>query len=228
MRFLNRIGWIFISPSRVFADIREGTVPWWHPYAVVAAMYVVIGFVGLPIQRALAELNPGNLDPDQLDQQLAMMDKLAVVQVVAMPVALLAIGLIVAGLTYIAVTLLAPQASFKKYFTITMFASIVAGVGQVLSTFIVRMRGVDAIQAPEDAMVFASLRFLAPPENKILEGILGTFELFAIWSLVLIGMGVMHVFGVSRGRAVAVIVPWWVIYVVMSVVGAVASSLAQG
>ncbi|MDH3196811.1 MAG: YIP1 family protein [Candidatus Krumholzibacteria bacterium] len=226
MSFLDRIGWIFVSPSKVFADIREGRVSWWQPYIVVAAMYTVLGVIGLPIQRAVAALNAGNLSPEDLDRQLEIMAKFGLVQVLGTPVVLLAIGALVAGLTYIVVTLLSPQASFKKYFTITMFASIVAGVGQVLSTIVVRGRGVDAIRSQNDAMAFANLRFLAPPDSKVLEGALSTIEPFSLWSLALVGMGVAHVFGMTRGRAVAVVVPWWLIYVATSILGAVVAGIS--
>ncbi len=207
MDAFRRIGWIFTSPTRVFDDVREGRVSWWQPWLFVSAIYVLVGWLSLPIQRVLVELNPRGIDPDQLDRQLEMMERFAPVQIVATPGVMLVTGFIGAGVTYALVSLLAREASFRRYFTITWYASIVASLSQLISVLVVRQRGLDVIEGPRDAMVTASLRFLAP--DGIAGALLGTIELFTIWSLVLIGLGVVRVFDLSPRRAALVVLPWW-------------------
>ncbi len=215
MQIFQRIAWTFTSPSRVFDDIREGRVKWWQPWLVVSVIYLGIGYLSLPVQRVLVELNPRGADPEMIDKQLEMMDRFGLIQLGATPVVMLFVGFLVAGLTYGLVSILAADSSFKKYFTLTWYASVVASVSQVLSVIIVRARGVDMIEGPADASVTASLKFLAP-DPGVLNALLSTIELFAIWSLVLIGMGLMRIFGLSRTQAIVAVAPWVVIYIAMT------------
>jgi len=218
MQFFQRIGWIFVSPSRVFDDIREGRVSWWQPWIVVSVVYLAVGYFSLPVQRTLVALNPKNIDPDLIDKQIDMMNRFGLIQVLSTPLLMLLVGGIVAGIAYALVTILANESSFRKFFALTWYASIVASVAQVISVAAVRARGLDAIESVSDTSVSASLKFLASGPG-ILQSLLSTVELFAIWSLVLVGMGLMRIFGLSRGQAIAAVIPWVVLYVAITLLG---------
>lgn len=226
MSFFNRFVWIFVSPSRVFADIREERVSWWQPWVWLSIMYVIIGVFSLPIQRVLLELNEQGLTAEQLDQQLRMMDKFGLVQVASTPFVALALGAAVAGITYVLVSIISSQATFKKYFTITLYSGLVAGAAQIISVAIVRARGLDTIRSADDAMVSVGLRFLAPENNTVLKALFSSFEFFSLWSLFLIGMGLVHVFGMSRGQAILCVIPWWIIFFAMTLVGQIFGGMA--
>jgi membrane protein, antimicrobial resistance system len=219
MNFVNRFVAIFVSPTRVFEDIRERRVGWVQPWLMVAILYMLVTYLGLPIQRALLELNPAGIAPDQIDKQIEVMDKLGFVWVLLAPIGVLFVSLVVSGLTYIVVTIMSREATFKQYFTLSMFTDVIAILGQLVSVAVVRLRGVDAIADVEEGRFSLSLRTLAPPDSSLLKGLLGSFEFFTLWSFVLLVLGLMHVFKMTRAQAVAVIVPIWIVYVVMLVLG---------
>jgi hypothetical protein len=54
--------------------------------------------------------------------------------------------------------------------------------------------------------------------------VLGSFDFFAIWSFVLVVMGLMHIFEMTRKQAIICIVPLWVIYVAMMLLGEMTGS----
>jgi len=219
MTFFRRFVWMFVSPSRVFDDIRERRVGWVQPWIIVSVFYVLITWLGLPIQRALLELNPSDMPSDQLDGQMAMMQKFAYVQLVLAPAGVLVLALLIAGISYVLVTVLSKAATFKQYFTMTLFVDIVGVVGYLLTTAIVRLRGVDAIAVPDDARFSLSLRMLAPEDSAALKGLFGTIEFFAIWSFILMVMGLRRVFGLSTGAAIACLVPVWLVYAALAILG---------
>jgi hypothetical protein len=217
MSLVNRLVWIFVSPARVFAEIREGNARWWQPWIWQSVIYLIAGYLSLPIQRAVMELNVNDLSPDDLAKQLEFMDRFGVLQILATPVLLLLFSLALAGITYVLVTILSSKANFRQYFTITLYASIIGALSMLVSTVVVRMRGVETIRVPEDAQVSLGLGFLVP--EGMWHAVLNSVEVFAVWSLILIGMGLMHVFDMTRKQAVACVIPWWVIIALFAIMG---------
>jgi hypothetical protein len=221
MTIINRFVSVLTAPARVFDDIREGRVGWRQPWLIISVLYMIVTWLGLPIQVALLELNPQNLDAEALDPQIQMMEKLGWLWVVLTPVGVLLMQLIVAGISYILVSILSQRATFKQYLALNFFTGIPAMVGQLISVLIIRMRGVEEIMGPDDARMSFSLRALAPPDSAVLKGLFASVEFFTIWSLVLLALGLQRVFGMSRAQAIAVLIPIWLIYATMLIMGEV-------
>jgi hypothetical protein len=160
-----------------------------QPWIIASVIYVIAGFIGAPVQRAVMELNTKNVSQDELEKQLEMTDKYGFVGHIMTPAFVLLITLVIAALTYIAVTLSSKAATFKQYFTLVMWTGVIGAVGYLLSMSIVRMRGAENILDPEDARFSLSLRIFATESGAVLKGLLGSIEFFAIWSLVLLLLG---------------------------------------
>jgi hypothetical protein len=218
---LQYLGWLFVSPARLFDEIRENRASWLQAWIILSVIYLVITWIGLPLQRVLLELNPTGMPADQLDRQLEMMDKYGKAQLVFAPALVLVTGLITAGISYVLVTVLASTATFRRYFTLSLFTSILPAAGYLLTSSIVRLRGLDNIVEPSDARLSLSLRALAPDGNAALAGFLGTFEFFTLWSFILLALGLRRVFGMSTGAAIACLIPVWLIYAAFAILGEV-------
>ena len=225
MKFVQRIAWLFSSPRRLQDDIAENRTTWWQPWLWLSFLTVATEFFSMPIRRAVLQTNPNDLPLGELEAQLAYMERWGGMQLIGIPVVLLFLALTVSGITYVVVSLLSSRASFKRYFTITLYASVIAGISTVISTIVVGARGIDAIRSIDDAHFSISLRFLAPPNSALLEAVLSSFELFGIWSLFFLGSALVRVFGMSAGQAFASVVPWWVIYVLLTLVGQAVGAL---
>jgi hypothetical protein len=221
MKLFRYLAWLFVSPSRLFDEIREDRAGWVHAWIILSVIYLAITWIGLPVQRVLLELNPAGMPADQLDRQIEMMDKYGKAQLVFAPALVLVTGMLVAGVSYVLVTVLSSAATFRRYFTLSLFASIVPGIGYLLTTTAVRLRGLEQIVEPSDARFSLSLRALAPEGGAALAGLFGTFEFFTIWSFILLAMGLRRVFGMSTGAAVACLVPVWLIYAALAILGEV-------
>jgi len=218
--FFQRFLQIFASPTKVFDDIRDSKVGWWQPWLWVSILFVIGGWLMVPAQHALMALNP-KMTPEMMEK----MGSVAYFQLALAPAMCLIVALLAAGISYPVVTLQSREATFKKYFTLVLFTNLIFSLGYVITGIILRARGVDSIASPEDLKISFSLRMLAPGAGDVVKGLLGTIEFFSIWGLVLVVLGLKRIFNLRTGQAVACIIPLWLIYAVLSIVGEMASHM---
>lgn len=223
MDFLNRLLCIFTSPGRVFDDIKEHRVSWVQPWLISSVLYALITWVAMPIQMAILEVSD-TLTSEQIDQQIDMMDRFGFVWIVMAPAGALVVTAVMAGLSYIAVTLASRAATFKQYLTLSFYTGIVGMMGQLLSATIIRARGLDRINSPDDGQMALSLRAFAG-DSVVMKGLFGSIEFFVIWSLVLVTLGLERIFGMSRGQSIMVAVILWIMYAAMMIVAEVAGGM---
>jgi hypothetical protein len=214
--FFERLGWIFYAPSRVFEDIETGAVTWWQPWIWVGLLNMMAAYIFLPIHRLMMEMNFQELPEETLYKMLDYWSIIAAFEVISAPIAVMLVALVTGAIGYILISILTTHSSFKKFFTLYLYASIVGSIGGLLSVLVVRFtKGLETIRAPEDAAFSIGLSFLAPLENKLLEALCKSIDLFAIWALVIIALGLMHVFKLTRNQAILCVIPFWLISIVM-------------
>lgn len=216
MSFFRHFVSIFVSPGRVFDDIREAKVSWWQPWLMVSILVMIATWLLLPVQAAMIEANP---ELGGGENAAAMMKAAQIFQVLIAPVMVLIVTVILAAVSYVMVTLMSREATFKKYFTLILFADVVASLGFLATVLILRARGLDQITTPDDLKVGLSLRPLAPGAGPVVGGLLGSIEFFAVWGFALIAMGLRRVFGLGLGAAIACCIPLWVLYTGFTIVG---------
>jgi hypothetical protein len=216
---LTRLAWTFQSPKKLFADIASGEAHWWQPWVWVSLINMVIAHLSVPIQIQLTRVNPRDIPDDQLQQTIEAMEKFGFLGVISTPIVVLITSLIIVGISYLVVSVMAEQAGFKKYFTVYLYASIVSSLGLLLGTIVTISKGVENIRSIEDASSSFGPAILVGPGHEILHVMLSTsLDAFQIWFYLLLGMGVTHVFGLSKRAAVLVVVPVWLLFLLVSLV----------
>jgi hypothetical protein len=221
--FFRRFLQIYTSPTRVFDDIRESRVGWWQPFLMASILFIIGGWLAMPAQHAVMMLNP-KMTPEMAEK----MGTAAYFQLILAPAMLLLVGLIAAGASYVVVTLQSKEATFKKHFTLILFTQLIYALGYVIISAILRARGTDNITSPDDVRLSFSLRMLAPEANAVVRGLLATIDFFSLWGLILTAMGLKRIFNMRTGQAIACIIPLWLIYAVLSIVGEVFSKMGGG
>jgi hypothetical protein len=214
------------APGGVFADIRDHRLNWIAPWLVLSVLAIVIGWLALPIQKAMLENGVVDLPAEQIDQQLDYLQRFGWIQLIFSPIIILVMSLVLSGIAYIPVSLMAQAANFKQFLTLGMCTGIVSTLGQLVATAIMRARGLDAIQSPEDAHISLSLRFLAGDGGSVLKGFLASFEFFTVWSCVLFVMGLVAVFGMRRGQAITAAIPMFILLIGGMIASEVFSNMA--
>jgi len=215
--FFRRFVSIFVSPTKVFDDIRDSKVGWWQPWLMVSILFVIGSFLMIPANQAVMALNP-KMTPEMVEKAKAF----AYMPLIITPVMCLIIGLLASGVSYPVVTMQSKEATFKKFFTLVLFSNLIFSLGYLITAILVRAKGTDSIQSAEDLKLSFSLRMLATEAPPVLRGLLGSIEFFSLWGLALVVLGLKRMFNLRTGQAIACVIPMWIIYVLLSILGEIA------
>lgn len=199
---------IIVSPGSAFARLR--VVPTWGWAFLVAALLAVAGSLlsgpatlhalqtSLPAQLA-ADPGVQKLPPEQ--QQAMIKNALKFTKIFAqigwlfVPVAILFAGLFQGLIMTIANAVARGEGSFKKYFALSITVSIVGfGLYSLVVGIIALIRGADAFDSPIAVQAAVpSLALLAPGAHGALAGVLSALNVFYLWALTLLALGMTQV-----------------------------------
>lgn len=212
---------VYFAPSDLFARRKDES--WLKPFLILAAVSVVLYYVFLPIggqlwEAAMLENSPPNATPEQIQQSATFMKYAGgvfIAFIYLFIVVTTALGLKLGS------AVLEPAAKWRQAFLIATFSLYVSVVQQILSTITIFLASQSRAVTMGDAS-FGPLRFM-PEADPLMKAILGRFDLFAIWSLVLCAIGLIVVVGMPRGKAFATAFIAWLVVSLPAVVGAILS-----
>jgi hypothetical protein len=224
----------FVAPSKTFTDILRDT-SWWLPFllAVVVSIGVTytidrqVGF-GRVVENVILdspkqEEQMQSLQPDQRAARVSAMTGGYKYVTYATPVIILIISAIGALINWASFNVgLGAKTTFGQMFCVWMYASLPRLLSGLL-TLITVLFGGNAESFNIKNPVGTNLAYFMPDAAPWLKTALSFFDVIGIWNLVLLVIGTSIVAKVSRGKAAAVVVGWWVIVLVLSVITAAVS-----
>ncbi len=198
---------IFHQPSAVFERRRDGKfgLALLVFVAVSAVLFFALHNGIAPIMdaemakaaAAMAKSNP-QITPEQIAAQQGMMEKFAGVGfVIFLPIGIL--------ITAAILWFVARFTDAKIAFAAAMMIATYSSVPRIAETVLNALQGL--IMSPESIMSRYSVqigpaRFIdSPGDNAVLQTILGGLDLFTIWTVVLLAIGLAVVARVPRSRA---------------------------
>ena len=216
---------VYFAPSDLFAR-RKGE-GWLKPFLLLAAVSVVLYYVFLPIggqlwEAAMLENAPPDAPAEQLQKSAQFMKYLGgvfVLFVYLFMVLVTGVGLKLGS------AVLEPAAKWREAFLIATFAMYVVVVQQIATTLSVFFASQSGSVSMTDAS-FGPARFM-PDADPVMKAVLGRFDLFTLWTVVLCAIGLVVVVGMSRGKAFATSVIAWLVVSLPAVVGAIFSSAGK-
>ncbi|HEX6560054.1 MAG TPA: YIP1 family protein [Longimicrobiales bacterium] len=191
---------VFFAPSELFA--RRANDSWLKPFLLLCVICVVLYYVFLPVntlvmQAAMVENAPPNADLEKIQQGAAFMRYLGGVFVpiaFAFTIAVTAVGLKLVS------SLLDPAAKWGEAFLIATFSMFVTIPQQVLGAVLVFSKSRSGSVSMSDVS-FGVLRFMGK-QDPVMRALLGRADLFAIWSAVLLAIGLITIVHMPRGKAI--------------------------
>ncbi len=225
----------FVAPSKTFRDILRST-SWWLPFILLvlvtlATTVVVDRQVGF---ERVAE-NQVHQSPKQEEQMSALTpeQKAARMQGMAKGYKYSTYGSFLFILIFVAIASLVYWASFNfglgasttfgQMFAVWMYASLPRLITGLL-TIVTVLFGGNADSYDMRNPVGTNLAYFMPDSAPWLKAALGFFDVIGLWQLILLVIGTSIVAKVSRGKAAAVVVGWWVLGLIVSVGIAAATS----
>lgn len=215
----------FVAPSKAFESVRQLS-DWWIPFLIAAAVGVLYGFVLLH-HVGLATLVDGVIrDSPKLTDQIASATPAVANKIRAQigspykgyylfPIGTILFGLISAGALLAASNFGAGgNATYKQMVGVWFYGTLPLTVFALLVIAAI-YGGVTGdsfnVKNPIGTNVGFYLEGFDLP--RVLMPLLSAIDLFAIWTAVLLTIGVSTVSGIKRGAAAVVVFGWWFIVI---------------
>ncbi|HMH14831.1 MAG TPA: YIP1 family protein [Edaphobacter sp.] len=225
----------FIAPSKTFTDILRST-SWWLPFILLVvvslgATVVVDKQVGF---ERVAE-NQVHQNPKQEEKMSGMTDAQKAAQMRGMGVGYRysSYGAFVFILIFVAIGAglyvasfnfgLGARTTYSQMFAVWMYASLPRLLTGLLSIVTLLFGGSGEAYDMRNP-VGTNLAYFMPDASPVVKTILSFFDVIGLWQLALLVIGTAIVAKVSKGKAAAVVVGWWVVGMIVSVGIAVATS----
>jgi len=220
MSFVSRLVNIFVAPSKVFQFLDQK--PLWVTPLLVISLYVPLiqgiifnsetGKEGMR-QEMLKNPMAAQLSQEQMDERIAMMGKIV-------PISTLVIAPLItfalAGVVYFLFSvLLGGEVTYKQSLSAWTHTGLIGLVGGAVQTSLVFLKGT----VRPNTSLAAFLPFL--DEESFVYHLLQTFDLFIIWQLAVlaIGMGMLSRVGTKKA-AIA-------LYSTLAVIGLIIAGIRQ-
>jgi hypothetical protein len=225
----------FTAPSKTFTDILRNSA-FWGPLVIMILVSVGFSFAvqqkigwektyeNILHQTPKQEERFAQMPPDQEATAKAVSAKFTAVIGYAYAVVVLIITAITTLLVWVTVNFgFGGTSKYGQIYALNMYASLVMNLKYLLA-IIALFAGL----APDSFLmqnpVGTNIGYYLPTDvPKWLFSLCVHLDLFEIWSLVLATIGVSIVAKVSRGKAAAAVVGWWLIFVLIGVGFAAAS-----
>lgn len=227
-----RIFTMFAAPSKAFEEDRK-TPGWWAPFLIASAVGVLYGFVllhriGLPAlvdgvirQSGAMESRLGSSTPEQAAQirhQIEYQFKFLYIS----PVFSILIGLAAAGVLLATANFGAGgRATFKQMLGVWFYGTLPLTVFYLL-VIVAIFAGAASDPFNIKNQIGTNPGFYLSDSElpKMLIPMLSAIDIFSIWTAAVLTIGVSTAAGIKRGAAAAIVVGWWVVFILLQVAGA--------
>src|SRR5207244_9846094 len=217
-----RIFGVLFSPGETFASIARR--PTW---AVPLLVIVIIGYVCTALvvprmdwdkitamqQEQMKQRNP-NVSEQQLEQGARVGKALGKVIPWLFPIFGVIWYLLMAGVLLLTFRLTGSEGNFSQAFSATLYAWMPQVISTIIGTIVIVARG--GLVDPEQmaTMVKTNLGFLADMKTQpMLFALLSSLDIFTIWTVVLLIIGFAALSRSSKGKAAAIVIGWWVVFI---------------
>ena len=222
-----RMATVFTAPSKAFSDVKKSP-GWWAPFLLASVVgliyaYVLLHAVGLPTlvdqaihQSAGLESRMASATPEdaaKIRHQVESNFKLSYIA----PVISLVAGLMCAGIFLASANFGAGgKSTYGQMLGVWFYGTLPLTIFTLLV-----IAGVYAGVASDPFNINNAIGtnpgfYLTDSElPKTLIALLSAIDIFSIWTAALLAIGLSTVAGIKRGVAWAIVVGWWLVYVLL-------------
>jgi hypothetical protein len=216
----------FVAPTKTFTDIRRKAT-FWGPLIIMIVVGVVFAFsVQQKIGWERVFENNLNQNPTKAEKLESAPNAETIKSISAKVTAVVSYAYFVPILIFTAIYALllwatvnfgfGGKSTYGQIYAVSMYSSLVMNL-----KFLLGIVAIFAGLAPDSFLINNPIGsnigyYLSTDSPLFLRAVGMHIDIFEIWSLVLSVMGVAIVAKVSRGKAAAVVVGWWVLVVLIT------------
>jgi hypothetical protein len=222
---IERVVDTFLAPTKTFTDILRSTT-WWLPfvlgtiasYIFVASLQMKIGWSQLmdnsiqasPTLQAKLAL----LTPDQIATQHKILVTTAKVSSYSAPLLAMLSLLVIAVVLWLTINFaFGAKSTFGQAFCVANYAFLPASIKAIVVSIILFAGAAPENFTPESMLGTNPGYFISTP--GALKTFLSSFDLFSLWTLVLMSIGLSIVARTKRANGFITVFGWWLFVVLL-------------
>ena len=209
-----RLGGVIVAPDRTLREV-AARPDWVVPFIVILLVSVLTTILVTPrvdVETTVREqLEERGMSQDEIDQTLDVMAK---IQKFTVPLTIAFIPmflLIIAGAYLLAFKMMGGEGTFKQSWSLTLYAWIPQLIKGVIVSLLILRSGMVTAEEVQTILKSHPGVLVDPSEQPALFALLSSFEIFNIWTLILMGIGFAYGHRVSRARSFAIVLILWAI-----------------
>ncbi|MFZ0629976.1 MAG: YIP1 family protein [Acidobacteriaceae bacterium] len=225
----------FLAPSKTFADIRR-SASWWLPWIIGVVVTLIFGmavqqkigwdkaYENILRQTPAQQQRVESLPADQQARAKQMGANITKYIFWATPLVGLIVAVVVAAVLLATINFgFGGTAKFGQMFAVWMYAILPWSIQGILGIVTVYV-GVDPDSFNLKNFVGTNIGYYLPQDfSKPLMALATSIDIFTIWGLVLLTIGCAMIGNVKKSKAATAVFGWWVIIVILKMVGAMFS-----
>lgn len=226
-----RVGNIFVAPSKTFDDIKRGNTSWWLPF-LISVVFSYVLFAGITMRIGWQQvatnnmaMNPKqaqrleNLTPEQRAQGMKVAGVIMEASMAASPILIL----IFAGLTALILwgTIdfgFGGKATFQQIFAVNMYAFLPRSIVSIMATAAI-LAGLapDSFNLNNMAATNVAYFFSMQDISRALYALLSQIDIIAIWVAILLSIGIAKAADKNRSAGFISVCGWWALWTLILV-----------
>jgi len=210
---------ILHDPTRAYAELgRRGG--WGAPFLLCTAVMGATAILTFPYVKHILLLSfPPDASQTHVDAVLRGASRTMILAPMWAGITLALRWVLEAGVVFLVVIAISGWMSFKKAMTLIAYSFIPICLGIILTVFVLWLKGFDNINEAGDLLVaYGPNLFLEDPAG--IKGALAkSVDLFAVWRLLLLGMGLQAMAKLRVSGAFVVVLVFWSVETCMAICG---------
>ncbi|MGG3642785.1 Yip1 family protein [Bacillus gobiensis] len=206
---------LFTNPTEQFERLREKPI-----VAIPLIVFFLMALASVVLVLAVTDFGLGTEEAGEMavDPQMAQIFSwiFGIIGGIVVFGSIFLVALIYWGLVKIA----GSGVNYKQILSLTIFTSIISSIGSLINSLVVLFTDVDP------TIVVTSLKSIIPAEEPV-ASILAPFEVFSIWSYILLAIGFQKVAGLSKKASWTITIIFFAIILIFSFLGGVFASFSQ-
>ncbi len=202
------------SPETAFLNVFSGP-SFLVPLCILGFLAVGISALQSPIQMEWLrfQLEAAGTAGEQLRSSLEMMHKSNIMGLLLAPVLLFLRWLLLASMLWLTAAVLLDSLTYRNVLTVVAYSYLPILARDAVVCLILFMRNDEALRHADGMTVALGLNLLFPSMPLPWSALAGSINIFEVWFVTLLVVGISKAARVTPPRALAIVLPTWVISV---------------
>jgi len=194
---------------------------WIAPLILFSVISIAASFVLMPMARHVMEIAPlpPNTSPEQYQKGMNVGLTIMRISMYFAPVVAALIFAIQTAVLFGASAAMSIKASFRQLFNLVTGCSLIQALAAIAGIVVLKGKGEVSTQAELRPALGLDI-FLPETANKVLTAIVGYFSVFEIWWTIMMVLIFSVAFRVTKGKALAAILPLVFLSIALRALGA--------